>query len=109
MIDTNTEWTVVGWVPPICPIELKKGAISGINWIGVPFNTTISNADELLDDIDNAAPLQYGDNVKWWNSTSQQTESRTLTPGGYKGDLFDVKPARGYEVVISADTTWVPQ
>jgi hypothetical protein len=48
-VTTSGVWTVVGWVPPIDSIRLKTGA----NWIGMPFNTTIGNADGLIKDISN--------------------------------------------------------
>ena len=103
VVTANTPWTVVGWILPICEIELKKSGAKGINWIGMPFNTTIDNADELIKAIPNH------NNVKWWNSTSQLTESYSRMPWGYVGTNFDVTPARGYEVVVNANTIWTPQ
>jgi len=99
-VSSDTEWSVVGWVPSICPIDLKTGA----NWIGMPFNTTIDDADELIEDITNC------DTVAWWNPVSQSSETYTeVMPGVYVGTNFDVKPARGYEVQVTADATWTPR
>jgi len=100
-VTTNAVWTVSGWVPYIDPIRLKTGA----NWIGMPFNTTINDADGLIKDIPNC------NKVAWWNSTSQSAESYfTVTfPPYYVGKNFDVKPARGYEAQVTADVTWTPQ
>ncbi|CAD7768316.1 hypothetical protein FHEFKHOI_00202 [Candidatus Methanoperedenaceae archaeon GB50] len=103
VVNANTIWTVVGWVPPDCPIGLKKIGTKGINWIGMPFNTTIDDADELIKAIPNH------ENVKWWNSTSQLLESYSKMPWGYVGDNFEVKPTRGYEAVVNANTIWTPR
>ena len=69
------------------------------------FNTMIEDADELIKDIPNH------DAVGWWNSTSQQMEvySKLPPPWYFGGINFDVKPARGYEVTVTTDTTWAPQ
>ena len=99
-VSSDTEWSVVGWVPSICPIDLKTGA----NWIGMPFNTTIDDADELIEDITNC------DTVAWWNPVSQSSETYTeVMPGVYVGTNFVVMPGRGYEVQVSSDTTWTPK
>jgi hypothetical protein len=107
-IGVDTTWTVVGWVPPKCQIKLKKGAIYGVNWIGMPFDATTDDADAMIKSIPGITHLT-GDNVKWWNFTSQQAESYFKKPSGYGGTNFPVKPARGYEVSIGVDTTWTPQ
>ena len=105
IVTANTTWTVVGWVPPICPLELKKGAINRRTWIGMPFNTAIDNEDALIKDIQPECDI-----VGWWNSTSQKMETYAkLTPTKFGGVLFDVKPARGYEVIVTANTTWPPR
>ena len=104
-VTANTTWTIVGWVPPICVIKLKKGTISGVNWIGMPFNTTIADANELIKDIPDCTK------VAWWNSTSQKAESYSKVPFPpyYVGTNFEVKPARGYEVAVTTNTTWTPR
>jgi hypothetical protein len=105
-VTADATWTVAGWVPLICPLELEIGAINKRTSIGMPFNTTIENADELIKDIPNHAA------VGWWNSTSQQqleTYSKMPPPWYYGGVNFDVKPARGYEVTVTADATWTPR
>ncbi len=107
-VTADTTWTVVGWVPSLCPIEL----ITGRNWIGMPFNTTINDAYELIRAIDDTAqPSGVCDKVGWWNPTSQQMETygKLPFPPWYGGTNFEVKPARGYEVKVTADTTWTPQ
>ena len=103
-VTADTSWMIVGWIPPICPLKLKKGAISGVNWIGMPFNTTIADADGLIKDIQNCTK------VAWWNSTSQKAESYSTVPFPpyYVGTNFKIKPARGYEVAVTGNTTWTP-
>ena len=96
-MSSDTEWSVAGWVPPNGTIVLKKNA----NWIGMPFDTTIDDADELIKDITNCAM------VGWLNPTSKDVETYSeVAPGVFVGTNFDVKPARGYEVQMSSDTTW---
>jgi len=42
--------------------------------------------------------------------TSQQMETYgKIAPGVYRGINFEVKPARGYEVTVTTDTTWTPR
>ena len=86
--------------------ELKKSAVSGVNWITLPStNPPITNANAMIKSIPN---IVDGNNVGWWNSTSQLPESYTKQFFGYTGINFPVKPARGYSVSISADTAWTP-
>ena len=103
-IGTDTTWVVVGLVPPICPIKLNVPS-SGVSWVGMPFNTAIDDADELINSIPN---MHNGNNVKWWNSTSQQAEVRTKFGSGGMGPNFLVRPSSGYEISIGTDTTWIP-
>jgi len=72
------------------------------NWVGMPFNSTINNADDLIKDIPNC------DKVGWWDSESQEMKvySRLPFPPWYGGTNFDVKAARGYEIIVSSNTTW---
>ena len=71
----------------------------------MPFNTTIDDADELIKDIQPECDM-----VGWWNLTSQQMETYgKIAPGVYRGINFEVKPARGYEVTVTTDTTWTPR
>jgi len=72
------------------------------NWVGMPFNSTINNADDLIKDIPNC------DRVGWWDSESQEMKvySRLSFPPWYGGTNFDVKAARGYEITVSSNTTW---
>ncbi len=101
-VSSDTGWSVAGWVPSVCPVKLKSGA----NWIGMQFNTTIDDADELIKDIGMNCPT-----VVWWNSTSQNSETYNTIPFPpyYSGDNFEVKPARGYEIQVNVDMTWIPR
>ncbi|NQE04398.1 hypothetical protein C5S32_00870, partial [ANME-1 cluster archaeon GoMg1] len=60
---------------------------------------------ELIKDIQNCTK------VAWWNSTSQKAESYSKVPFPpfYVGTNFKVKPARGYEVAVTTNTTWTPR
>jgi len=63
--------------------ELKKGAIYGVNWITLPSTIPpITDADAMIKSIPGITHLT-GDNVKWWNFTSQQAESYFKKPSGY--------------------------
>ena len=81
--------------------ELKPG----VNWVGMPFNTTINNARDLLMSIPNTTYMT-GDNVKWWNFSSQGVETYLESPSGQAGINFEVKPNRGYEICVGKNTTW---
>jgi hypothetical protein len=98
---SDTDWSVVGWVPPAYPIEIKKPG----TWVGLPFNTTISDAGEFMDDIGPECVA-----LVWRDPTTQSMKSCIRRPvgGGFIGN-FDVKPARGYEIQVSVDTTWTPR
>ena len=84
--------------------ELKQG----INWVGIPYNTSIHNANDLITSIPGMT-FYTGDNVKTWNCTSQLAEAYSVTPSGYSGTNFIVNPCKGYEISIGRDTTWIIQ
>ena len=90
----------------------KKGAINSRTWITMQsMNPPITSADALIRSInDTAQPNGVCDKVGWWNPTSQKMETYGKTaPGVYRGTNFEVKPSRGYEVEVAADTTWTPR
>jgi len=79
---------------------------SGVNWITIPsMNPPVTDADELIASIPN---MQNGNNVKWWNPTTQQYMTRTKFGSGGIGPNFPVKSSGGYEISISSNTTWTP-
>ena len=101
--------------------KITYDLMNGKNWITMPtMNPPLTNADELIQHISQTGqPLDCDEKVGWWNPTSQSGESYgkmpspPFPPGTYGGTNFDVKPARGYEVTVSADTSetvvgWVP-
>jgi hypothetical protein len=96
----------VGGIATKITYELRKGTINRRTWITMPsMNPPITSAYELIKDIPNHSA------VGWWNSTIQQLEtySKMPPPWYYGGVNFDVKPARGYEVTVTADATWTPR
>ena len=69
-------------------------------------NPPITSVDELIKDIQPECDM-----LGWWNSTSQKMETygTLLFPPWYGGINFEIKPASGYEVTVTADTTWTPR
>jgi hypothetical protein len=81
---------------------IKRPDSTGRNWISIPIETEITNASSLMNAI--------GDNcttVNRWNPDTQTSEGWLSLFGGI-GDDFDVVPGEGYEVWVTANTTWTP-
>ena len=79
---------------------IKKSGGTGKNWISVPENPAITNASSLMDAIGPNC-----DAVNRWNPTTQASEGWISLLGGL-GTNFDVTPYEGYEVSVTANTTF---
>ena len=102
-VTANTTFNLTGVVVCIGPINLtKKPGSTGKNWIGLPFNTTMSNASSLMEAIGPTC-----DAVNRWNSTEQKMEGWISFMGGW-GTNFNIVADEGYEVSVTANTTWTP-
>jgi len=98
-VTESTDWTVAGTVPDSWPtIELiKKGGSTGKNWVGLPLDTSLANAADIIASVGGTC-----EGVNRWDASSQ-------TSDGYNGVIgpnFAVDPLEGFEVHVSADTSW---
>ena len=103
-VTANTTFNLTGVPVTIGPIDLiKKPDSTGKNWIGLPYDTTITNASSLMAAIGAA----NCDAVNRWNATTQQPEG-WISMGGGMGTNFDIVRGEGYEISVTANTTWTP-
>ena len=102
-VTANTTFNLTGVPVSIGPIDLiKKPDSTGKNWIGLPDGTTITNASSLM-----AAIGSNCDAVNRWNGTTQQPEG-WISLGGGMGTNFNIVAGEGYEISVTANTTWTP-
>jgi len=102
-VTANTTFNLTGIPVEIGQIDLiKKPSSTGKNWIGLPYSTTMTNASSLMDAIGANC-----DAVSRWNPEEQKSEAWISYMGGM-GINFDVVPGEGYEVSVTANTTWTP-
>ncbi|MBI4163144.1 MAG: lamin tail domain-containing protein [Candidatus Aenigmarchaeota archaeon] len=95
-----TNWTLTGSVPTSEDnIDLKFVSGSGRNWIGLMVNTALERASQLAESIGSAVTM-----VRRWDPTSQTYNAFTPSAGAN----FTVRSGEGYEVHVSANTTWTP-
>ncbi|MFC1786832.1 NosD domain-containing protein, partial [Halobacteriota archaeon] len=79
---------------------VKESGSTGKNWISIPLTTTITTASELMDAIGSNC-----DAVNRWNPVTQQSEGWLSVMGGM-GTNFAIVPGEGYEVSVTANTTF---
>jgi hypothetical protein len=102
-VTANTTFNQTGVPVSIGPIDLiKKPDSTGKNWIGLPYDTILTNASSLM-----AAIGPNCDAVNRWNATTQQPEG-WISQGGGMGTNFDIVRGEGYEISVTANTTWTP-
>jgi hypothetical protein len=100
-VTANKTFNLTGIPADIGPIDLiKKPGSTGKNWIGLPYSTTMTNASSLMEAIGPTCEA-----VSRWNPEEQKREDWIAYMGGM-GINFDVVPGEGYEVSVTANTTW---
>lgn len=101
---SEVNWSGVGIVYDKINIELVKNETSfGKNWISIYVNTSLVNAQDVLGSIENS------DAVTTWDSNSQITRGLIPSPFPwvpYLGTNFNLNLEGGYEVSVTADTSW---
>jgi hypothetical protein len=102
-VTTNTTFSILGTIASIGSVDLiKKPDSTGKNWIGLPYDTTITNASSLM-----AAIGPNCDAVNRWNPYTQQSEG-WISMGGGMGTNFNIVAGEGYEASVTTNTTWTP-
>ncbi len=79
---------------------VKKSGSTGKNWISIPLETNITNASQLMSAIGPNC-----DAVNRWNPVTQRSEGWISLFGGM-GTNFAIVPGAGYEVSVTANTTF---
>lgn len=98
-------WSAVGRVHESQTVDLTKNATSfGKNWISIPADTSLSNAQGLIINIPNA------DAISKWNAESQISAGLIPSPipwiPGFIGTNFQLNLEEGYEVSVTSSGTW---
>jgi len=102
-VTTNTSFSILGTIASIGSVDLiKKPDSTGKNWIGLPYDTTITNASSLMAEIGPNC-----DAVNRWNPYTQQSEG-WISLGGGMGTNFNTVAGEGYEASVTTNTTWTP-
>jgi hypothetical protein len=83
-------------------ILIKKAGSTGKNWISIPLTTEITNASSLMAAIGGTC-----DAVSRWNAEQQKSEPWISFMGGV-GTNFNIVANEGYEVSVTANTSWTP-
>ena len=104
-LSQEVNWSAIGKVNQPQIINLTKNATSfGKNWITLYPNSTLSNAQELIEDIPNA------DAISRWNPETQTSTGLIPSPfpwiPGFIGNNFQLNLEEGYEVSITSSTQW---
>ncbi|MDD2666213.1 MAG: hypothetical protein PHD13_03235 [Methanocellales archaeon] len=79
---------------------VKKPGSTGKNWISIPLETNITTASQLMSAIGSNC-----DAVNRWNPVTQKSEGWISLFGGM-GTNFAIVPGEGYEVSVTANTTF---
>ena len=102
-VTENTTFNLTGVTVTIDPIDLiKKSGSTDKNWIGLPYDTTLTDASSVMDSIGSNC-----DAVNRWNPDTQAAEGWISLMGGM-GTNFHIVTGEGYEVSVTGNTTWAP-
>lgn len=82
-----------------------NGSASGTQTLGLPYNaqTNITNAEELINDINTVAGGSVVSSVSRFVQSTDQLESYT----GFSGTNFAITPSEGYIVVVSGAVNYI--
>ncbi len=107
-IDTGepspVQWSGVGIVyeATSVPLEVNSSDFAK-NWIAMYADTSLTNAQDLIQDIPNA------DAVTQWDSSVQTTKGLIpsfLQPGEFIGQNFNINIEEGYETSVTSSGSW---
>ena len=102
--DSSINWSMIGIANAPANITLIKNSSSyGKNWIGLYANTSLTNAQAILQNI------SYADSVTNWNSVQQVSEGLIPSPFPwipYLGTNFNTQIEKGYEVSVTQSMNW---
>ncbi len=102
-VTANTTFSVTGVPATIGQINLvKKPSSTGKNWVGLPYDTTLTSASTVMSSIGSNC-----DAVNRWNPVTQRPEGWISLMGGM-GTNFAIVTGGGYEVSVTGNTTWTP-
>jgi hypothetical protein len=73
--------------------------ITGKNWVGLPYNTAVTNASDLKADAGAACT-----EVDWFDEV---TSSLVWYTGGRGSTNFAVTPGVSYQIIVNANSPWV--
>ncbi len=100
----EVNWSGVGFVNDAVNINLIKNSTNfGKNWIAMYANTSLSNAQDLIENITNA------DAVTNWDAQEQTSQGLISSPfswAPYVGTNFNIEIEKAYEVSVTENETW---
>ncbi|MCP3982208.1 MAG: S8 family serine peptidase [bacterium] len=91
--DGDTTTTLVG---------LDPGPGNGVNWISIPYDSPLINAEDLINDVNTQAGAAVTNAVGRYDCATGAVVSYT----GTSGVNFDLEPAEGYRVVTSTTVSY---
>ncbi|MDD5447405.1 MAG: NosD domain-containing protein, partial [Methanocellales archaeon] len=102
-VTANTTFSLTGTPATIGQIDLvKKPGSTGKNWIGLPYDTTLTTASTVMSSIGSNC-----DAVNRWNPVTQKPEGWISLMGGM-GKNFNIVTGGGYEISITGNMAWTP-
>ncbi len=112
-VDVNqpVDWIIVGAANDIdTPVHINLANNSlKFNWISLPYNTILTNADQAMDQInaDTPSPGMNIDTFTRWDEDLQGYISRYDTGAIRVGPNFDIMPGYGYQVrMLNDNPAW---
>ena len=106
--DRDTVLMIVGANNPSGLVVLNEnaGATSDRNWVSIPYNAVYNHASDITTEYSPSGdPLIEINNIR----DDQFYENYTyIFPIGWLGTDFAITPGRGYEFIMTTDTTWNP-
>jgi len=106
--DRDTTLMLVGSNNPNGLVVLNEnaGAVSDRNWVSIPYNAVYNTVSDITTEYSpNGNPVTEINNLR----DDQLYENYTyISPIGWLGTDFAITPGRGYEFVMTIDTTWNP-
>jgi hypothetical protein len=106
-MDTGVDYFAAGAHDPMVSITLEDASMpdsaSGVNFVALPYYSTVTNARELVEDICRPSTDCVA-NVQRFNQATSQWEVYEYS----SDDGFDVIPCRGYLVTMNATVQYVP-
>jgi len=110
IVNADTNFTLIGMHDETVTVSRAYNAAptSNINWISIPYNSSYTTAQDVVNAINGGATPGTVTKIHWFTN-AQESRNLQYFFGSWVGDDFEIIPGQGYAVIINGNTEWKPE